>query len=417
MARWCGWWLVVAACGAGPTESEVPLLADAGLCEPEAEPGVVPGTDLERLTLTASDAVCNDGTPAVAYVRAAPSGSPDADKWLIFLEQGGGCGSYDGCRTRWCGGADRMSSAWAPDGMTGNGVFRNDGTNAFRGYNMVFADYCSSDSWSGTQDVIFEAPDRPPFRMQHSGHDILNALLAELQTGATSDAGFQALPELDAASMVVLAGSSAGSSGVMRNLDRVATLLRASNPSVEVRGVLDAAVSPFEPDPPDVSVEEVNERDAVASDVFYDDRGSIPDASCTAFHGDDRQACFPVQHALLHHITTPVFVRQDVRDENAAPWLYPDAASYTIASRALMQRVADLADTAEERDAIEVPPTVFAPACGSHTSLMSPRFFTVQVTLGNAATSFHDALRDWIDDPTPRVLIDDPSTGASSNCP
>lgn len=171
--------------------------------------------------------------------------------------------------------------------------------------------------------MLFEAPEQPAFRVRHAGHQIVTALIAALQSGAASDAGFQAMPELDAASMVVLAGSSAGSACVMRNLDRAADLLRTRNPLVEVRGVLDAAVSPFEPDPPAVSEAAVRERDDLASDVFYDDRGSVPDASCTDLHGADRQACFPAQHGLLHHTTTPLFVRQDLRDEGASPWLYP----------------------------------------------------------------------------------------------
>lgn len=416
MGRFGALWIAMAGACTGPAES-VPLLAEAGLCEPEGEAGVEPGTDLERLTLAAPDALCNDGTPAVAYVRAAPTDSPDADKWVIFLEQGGGCGTYDGCRSRWCGGADRMSADWTPEGMSGSGVFHIGGNNAFRGYNLVFVDYCSSDSWSGTQAAVFEAPDRPSYRMLFHGYHILNAVVDELKVGAISDQGFQAMPELDAASMVVLAGSSAGSAGVMRNLDRIAERLRTTNPTVEVRGVLDAAVSPFEADPPAVSAEEVAARDAVTSDVFYDERGSIPDASCTERHGEDRDACFPVQHSLLDHITTPVFLRQDLRDENASPWLYPDAASYTAASRALVRRVADLADTAEERALLAVAPTVFAPTCGSHTSLMSSRFYTVELAQGKASVSFHDALRDWIDDPSPRVLIDDPSTGVTSVCP
>lgn len=79
--------------------------------------------------------------------------------------------------------------------------------------------------------------------------------------------------------------------------------------------------------------------------------------------------------------------------------------------------MADLADTAEEKAEIDVPPTVFAPACGSHTSLLSSRFFTVQVALGTAPTSFHDSLRDWIDAPTARALIDDPDHGVTSICP
>ncbi len=67
------------------------------------------GIPMLRHTLTDPDAVCNDGSPALMYIRPADAAyagnmTPASSKWLIFLDGGGGCHDEDAClETRWCG--------------------------------------------------------------------------------------------------------------------------------------------------------------------------------------------------------------------------------------------------------------------------------------------------------------------------
>ena len=62
-----------------------PSIADSGLCEiPETtRRSVSPGEDLFHVTLENKNALCNDGTQAVIYVRAAHEGSVHADNRVV----------------------------------------------------------------------------------------------------------------------------------------------------------------------------------------------------------------------------------------------------------------------------------------------------------------------------------------------
>src|SRR3954471_4212683 len=62
---------------------------------PLTAPNVTSG-ELRKIVINSPGAVCNDGTPAVMYVRAAAPGAsePDgssANRWVIHLEGGGSC--------------------------------------------------------------------------------------------------------------------------------------------------------------------------------------------------------------------------------------------------------------------------------------------------------------------------------------
>jgi len=72
---------------------DLPMIHEAELCQIPEDPrlSVAPGTDLMKVTLEAENALCNDGSPAIMYVRPAPDGSANADRWFIWLEGGGAC--------------------------------------------------------------------------------------------------------------------------------------------------------------------------------------------------------------------------------------------------------------------------------------------------------------------------------------
>lgn len=89
--------------------------------------------------------------------------------------------------------------------------------------NHVFVPYCSSDSWSG------DAPAQSSSELSFSGARILENVVFELLKRG-----------LQHASLLILAGSSAGAGGVLVNLDRVALLLQSTGSKVKLRGLADS---------------------------------------------------------------------------------------------------------------------------------------------------------------------------------
>ncbi len=99
----------------GTEPVELPLVSEALDCalpEPSDPPEPTVG-DLHQVVLP--DVVCNDGSPAVAYLRAALDPAHARD-FVLQLDGGAFCDSAEGCAARWCGegnyDARDMSSAW-----------------------------------------------------------------------------------------------------------------------------------------------------------------------------------------------------------------------------------------------------------------------------------------------------------------
>jgi hypothetical protein len=142
---------------------------------PNMRPPIAGDIPMLRHTIdqaTYPGARCNDGTPAVMYVRpanAAVAGNPivaPTAKWLIFFDGGGGCQNADDCLwTRWCSGsgklapgiidrAGKMSSLGAIPAMRSPGgivkVPAPAGQEHFEQYNQAWVHYCSSDNGIGS---------------------------------------------------------------------------------------------------------------------------------------------------------------------------------------------------------------------------------------------------------------------------
>jgi len=422
--------------------SEVPLITDAGLCDVPANPrlSVTPGTDLWKVTLDDPDALCNDGSPGIFYISPAPAGSADADKWIIWLEGGGGCNGAASCGDRWCGvnpiyTAGKMSSRYAPDGVEGRGIFdrapgNGQATNDFAGYNMVMAYYCSSDNWSGRayQEVSDDSGTYPDYALHIKGAHIVTAMLETLKTdvGATSDAGDVTLPDLDDASQVLFMGTSAGGGGVRNNADRVGEMLIADNPDLDFRLVVDAGVHPKTPLPPDVTEADVDAVLDNFADVSINFRDAITDSSCLEWHADaandpdtDTRLCYDNTHVLLNHITTPWYAKMDLSDNANSPGIYPDGMTFSQVVFDMLQALAQPGSTAEETDAQAVEPGIFAPNCGHHVNLEVGDFYRIQLTRqqGNMTLSNHDVLSNWVSGSGATQVIHNPNDGVTSVCP
>lgn len=416
--------------------SEVPRIDDA-LTEETCPAGSTPpgpnvaaGPDLHKVTLNDPAAVCNDGSPAVMFVRAA-AGPAASSSWVIFLQSGGDCSSYSECRNRWCSyqtgyDAGKMSSRFVPDTMNASGIFGRSANNAFGPANQVFVYYCSSDSWIGQhQDTVFDDPDGElPYRLHFNGYAIVQAVVAALESGVTSDDGAETLPKLTAATQILFSGSSAGATGMTHTLDWWA----ARYPTAKKGGFLDSITDPL---PEDITDPTVAQTFASAQAKHYVDRHqgvwrSHLDESCLAAHEGtpDEHLCALHSHVRLNHLTTPFFVRQDLRDPvqfNS----YLNMTGLTLNGQAeaiqrTMERYRDVQDDAEED--VGVAAGIHVSNCGQHIALINPVWFGV-ANSGNHTvtdddgvdTTIHDALDAWaMGQGVPAIDVE---PAALSSCP
>lgn len=400
------------------------------------------------------DALCNNGDGAVLYFRPY-EGEQNKDKWVINLNGGGSCAGGAACAARWCW----CQSIDGPDGcpfaesttnfsmgnmngderpsVAGTGILRRGDPkrpSPFSDWNQVRVVYCSSDTWTGTRrDVPFEAThpktgEPVSYSIHFLGARILDAALATLRRDGvdapryTFGASPRDLPDLDDAAEVVLSGDSAGGSGVISNLDRVADLLRAHNSHCQggacplvVRGLIDAIVGPemarlefgasFVAD---LGGSTYADYLTYLASIPEKNRGAIADASCLAHHADDAGPCADITHVIRHHVTTPFFVRMALLDGlissgyAEAGYEDPDLGPMTLETFAVvLQRellgFPDLPDSAEEGDAIGVAPGVFAPACPKHDTLHDDGevYQTAITPPGGAPLTLFDVFEPW----------------------
>ena len=407
-----------------------PAIEEAGICKtPEGLPrnidrgGTPVGTEMLKVTLADPAAVCNDGSPYVFYIRPAEPGAMEgaesaANKWVIYLQAGGGCFDAESCRDRWCAydsySAAKMSSRFAPDTIGAKGIFRRVPENQLGNRNQVFAYYCSSDGWyrSG-DDFVLQSEENPElaFTVNMKGHDIINAMLDSLESGTSDDLGQMQMPDLREADDVLFVGSSAGSNGIRQNADRVRDRLVSSNPDVTVRAVTDATFSPTGVDKDDLPLKEDGGRR-----VAQQTTNRRPDESCVAAHPGNEVVCIDHQFVQLNHMTTPFFVRMDLTDGNA----YKNTDREEFPTRAILagaihDQVSSLRDIlgpngAIERDQMTTQPGAFSPNCGAHIALTTnARFFDPQVQADGApsAMSFHDTLWNWMQGQEPSFQLTD----------
>jgi pectinacetylesterase len=407
------------------------------------------GTPMQKVELTGVDSKCNDGTPAYMYIRPAsayhngpqlPPGALRQEKWVIFFEGGGGCRDEAECLARWCGltGMDRasaMSSTLSYQAIPGQtGIFRRDpAVNSFAGYNHVYLNYCSSDNWigSGQQQL---ADSGKLYDISFNGEAIVNDAFTRLldPAGVGPDlARFwpDGLPSLRTADEIVLVGSSAGSVGLRHHLDRLRErLVRQVYGRAQIVGVLDAGTAPALWTPAiswgAVAGAPLSYADNLVSVVeptvrtFWGVDDSALDASCldpafAAAHVADGaahpQVCFDTTYTLFNHITTPVFMRQDIFDPVASDryvaWqLFPGQAAYMQAQNIQSNALVGFAGRLEP---IPVAPGVFTPHCNQHVNIHTNAFFGQAVRLpGNVmGTTFHDLLVNWMTGGAPSTQI------------
>lgn len=422
----------------------VPSIAEVLDCgEAASAGGLAAGTDLQRVDIDLAafpDARCNDGTAGTFYFRPATT-SQGASRWVIQLQGGGGCGSPDGCARRWCSvdtnfGMTQMSATLAPAGGIGaDGILYRGAAHAnpIADANQVFVRYCSSDGWAGSTgplevDAVHPVSAEPiRYRIDFRGRDILDAVIATLrQDGASVPAytlggGSVVLADLDTANNVLLAGASAGGAGAIQNVDRLATMLRATNTcggvdcSLEVTTLIDSIFGP-RGDELDwsTSVPCTEEGSCTFEAVLAAARSTYPiaaDESCLSWHATNAPGtaylCNDAGHVIRNHVTTPMMVRMGIFDQLIGSNYIESGASIPGVGAMTAPRFGQLVHDqlvelsrlralAEEGAAIPREPATFGPPCLDHETLSAnPSVFDVTVTAMNAPRTMFDVFGAW----------------------
>jgi hypothetical protein len=420
---------------AAPPAQSIAEALDCGT--PASAGGMASGTALQRVDVDLEafpDARCNDGSPATFYFRpaATPAG---AANWVIQLQGGGGCRTPDDCAQRWCSvdtnfGMTQMTSALAPAlGTVADGILYRGGAhpNPLGDHNHVFVRYCSSDAWAGRTgpidvDAIHPVTAAPVrYRIDFRGQDILDAVIATLRRdgGSAPDytlgGGAVALTDLDAATTVLLAGASAGGNGTINNADRVGDVLRAINPGLDYLALIDSTFGPNR-DGLDWSSSTIcadtgacTWRDILAANPgLYESHG---DASCATWHAanapDTQYLCDDSDHAIRHHVTTPMMVRMGLRDQRisgtaiATGVSVPGRGPMTLALFSELVHdqllaLGQLLTTAEEAAAMTRTPSTFGPPCADHETLSTdPSVFDVSVVAAGAPRTMFEVFAGW----------------------
>uniref|UniRef100_A0AAY4ASD9 Palmitoleoyl-protein carboxylesterase NOTUM n=2 Tax=Denticeps clupeoides TaxID=299321 RepID=A0AAY4ASD9_9TELE len=326
--------------------------------------------DMRLRLLENASATCNDGSAAGYYMKE----SKGSRRWLIFLEGGWYCFNKESCDSRYETMRRLMSSSQWPATKTGTGILSPlpEENPHWWNANMVFIPYCSSDVWSGA------SPKTNQSDFAFMGSLIIKEVVKDLLTRG-----------LDNAKVLLLAGSSAGGTGVLLNVDSVAELLAdLGHGGVQVRGLSDSGwfLDTKQYQNSDcVDMLNCAPTEAIRRGIEY--WGSVVPERCRDAHVGEEWNCF-FGYRVYPTIKRPVFVVQ---------WLF-DEAQLTVDNIHLMGKrlqegqwtyIQELG--IQLRNTLKDVPAMFAPACLSHELITMSHWLDVQVK----GTSLPRALHCW----------------------
>jgi hypothetical protein len=175
---------------------------------------------LKKHYITDKDALCNDGSQGVYYIRQ----NPEITKWVLFFEPGGSiCWDEASCT----GHLDHMGSDSLPEIREWDGFLSEDEDKnpLYADYNVATIAYCSSDYYSGTS-----------YNAAGNNYHYLGSIIAQ---GAVRD--ILATSTLALASEIIIAGQGAGGFGVLLNTEAILDLFDGAGVDADVRAVVDGA--------------------------------------------------------------------------------------------------------------------------------------------------------------------------------
>ncbi|XP_076267774.1 palmitoleoyl-protein carboxylesterase notum isoform X2 [Rhynchophorus ferrugineus] len=319
---------------------------------------------LKKVFLSNRTITCNDGSQAGFYLRK----SSNTKTWIIFLEGGWYCHDVITCRNRWLKQRHYMTSSNWPETRDVGGILSSNIKENPHWWdaNHVFVPYCSSDSWSGTRKS-----DKQGIQFSFMGSLIVQQVIKDLVPLG-----------LENSTDLLFAGSSAGGTGVMINLDSVHELLhdKLHLKQILVKGITDSGWfldrTPYVPTLK-LAVEAI--RQGIE---FW--AGKVP-RRCKESYKDEPWRCY-FGYRLYPTLKTPLFVFQ---------WLFDEAQMDvdnvgTPVTKQQWDYVHKMGDAL--RHSLKSVSAVFAPSCISHSVLTKKDWQEVKID----DISVADALNCWV---------------------
>uniref|UniRef100_A0AAQ4PR91 Notum, palmitoleoyl-protein carboxylesterase n=1 Tax=Gasterosteus aculeatus aculeatus TaxID=481459 RepID=A0AAQ4PR91_GASAC len=322
--------------------------------------------DMKLHFLKNATVTCNDGSSAGYYIKE----SKGSKRWLLFLEGGWYCFNRQSCDSRYETVRRLMSSTKWPQTRTGILSPQPEENPHWWNANVVFIPYCSSDVWSGNTP-----------KTNHSDYAFMGSLIIQEVVNELLTKG------LDNAKVLLLTGSSAGGTGVLLNVDRVAEQLE-SHRGLQVRGLVDSGwfldnkqykftdcMDTISCDP----------TEAIKRGIRY--WGGLVPESCRQVHVGEEWNCF-FGYKVFPTLKSPVFVVQWLFDEAQ---LTADNVHLTgqPVNEGQWRYIQNLGQ--ELRSTLRQVPAVFSPACLSHELITRTYWTDIQVK----GTSLPRALHCW----------------------
>lgn len=230
------------------------------------------------------NALCLDGSEAVFYL----SRNSDSKYWVVQLQEGGSCGTYESClhRSRGPLGSSRNYS----DYLTGTFVASDDPQEnpMFSSWNKVFVPYCSGDVFVGRR-----GKDQNDYGMDMCGHFIVKAIFFQLiEDYRINKPGTE----------ILFGGASSGGLGMFANIDYIEGLVKPA----EIRGYNDGGWFTLYPNFGETANAGPPFFFQVLSYMFHNLWDGFVDETCRA-NMPKAEACL-YGELVFKHLSAPVYV-------------------------------------------------------------------------------------------------------------
>lgn len=288
-----------------------------------------PTPSAQMVKYTLPQVKCNDGSSAVYYFR--PGSGKGSQRWVIWLQGGGGCGSSNhlnvnnekkySCPLRAVTGATNPTTALtqilsgqtnnnslissqtyvaiAPDTTFQGILSKNPSENPdFYSYNHVAIPYCSSDLWSASNQLKKWTDANPNSKWHYQGRNIIQATINDLIT----------TKNLNSATHLIWSGESAGGMGAAQNAIEVKNLI---HPTTDMVALIDGIFEVPEKSPVTNTFEAIN-----VMSTFMNFTGATPTADCMSQNGNSIATCVQIKNVLnsLRNKQIPYFITRDQFD-------------------------------------------------------------------------------------------------------
>uniref|UniRef100_A0A3Q3WLF7 Notum, palmitoleoyl-protein carboxylesterase n=1 Tax=Mola mola TaxID=94237 RepID=A0A3Q3WLF7_MOLML len=331
--------------------------------------------DMRLHFLKNTQVTCNDGTAAF-YLKEFRG----SRRWLLFLE-GWCCYSKETCDSRYQNTPRLMSSSgWAQTKRTGILSSQAEENPHWYNANIRFIPYCSSDVWSGTGPAP-TLPSRPRQDKEKERETNTTAAYTFMGSLIIREVIKDLIPKGIKQAKVVMLSGTAGGTGVLLNIERVASQLEELGAEAQVRGLVDSGwflESKQQRSPNCPKTISCSPEDSIKLGLLWN--GVVPNRCRQLYKRGEEWQCF------FGHKLYPVFVVQWLFDEEQlrVENIYMGGQSLSEGQWQYIQNLGRELKTSLRHVA------VFAPSCLSHTAI-TKKWMSFQVR----GTSLPRALQCW----------------------